>query len=180
MTTARTPKKESIPSAKESSKPELAVCPTCKLELPKAKLKRHKRLTHPRLPRLEILEKSAVKSSSNQSCANCNEQSHETWLFHKTTRGAVFLCSKCKPKVLKHSFSPQALERRRVASLKATLRELKERKSKLPPGTIDMDLVNSIFEVEESINRPAMRQKKWSPVLSGSFEGGKRRWIFIA
>lgn len=154
---------------------EAVQCPTCGLELQRKKLKQHKQRVHPPLPKLMILEKATRKSSQIRTCANCGDQGKETWHFERTTRGPTNLCLTCKAKILKISFSAEAIETRRIDSLKATLKELRERKAKLPANTMDANLINSIFELEDAIKRRPAFKRTWSPVLPGSFEGGKRR-----
>ena len=162
-------------STQKKSRNDLVQCSACGLELLRKKLKKHRRSAHSSLSKLMILEKTGKKSPVIRACTNCGVQSEDAWIFERSTRGPVAICSKCKPKLLKISFSAKAIEARRLASLKVTLKELKDRKAKLPVATIDKDLINNIYEVEESIKRGPQMPKRGSPILPGSFGSGKRR-----
>ncbi len=154
---------------------ETVRCPKCGMELPRKKLKKHKRSNHAPQRELMILNKAATKSQQKGACANCGAQVQDTWLFERTTRGPVCLCAPCKKKILTYSFSAEAIEKRRIASLKATLQELRQRKAKLSADTVSSQLAKNIVELEEAIRRPPEPKRIWSPVLPGCFEGGKRR-----
>lgn len=154
---------------------EIVRCTKCGMELPRKKLKKHKRSNHAPDKELMILDKAATKSREKRACANCGAQGQDTWLFEKTTRGTVSLCAPCKKEILAYSFSAEAIEKRRLASLKATLQELRQRKAKLPADTVDAQLTQNIVELEAAIKRPPEPRHVWSPVLPGCFEGGKRR-----
>lgn len=169
MTQAENPAPTSI-----SRRNELVICKKCGRELPRKKLKKHKQ-THKAEPEIVILDRAAKKSNQMRACQKCGEQHLATWLFERTTIGPTHLCLKCKTKILKTSFSHESIERRRIASLKAALRDLKAQQAKLPPGSIDAELSGRIIDVKQSIERGPRPKASWSPVVSGSFENGKRR-----
>lgn len=154
---------------------EIVRCPKCGLELPQKKLKKHKRNNHAPHKELMILDKAGTKSQKKTACSNCGAQGQDTWFFERTTKGAVSLCAPCKKKILAYSFSAEAIEKRRIASLKATLQELRQRKAKLSADAVDAELAKNIVEVEAAIRRRPEPRHVWSPVLPGCFEGGKRR-----
>ena len=173
---ASNPSPEEMEKAqRKARRNEIVQCTKCGMELPRKKLKKHKRSNHAPHQELMILDKAATKSQKKMACANCGRQGQDTWLFERTTRGAVSLCAPCKKKILAYSFSAEAIEKRRLASLKATLKELRQRKTKLPADTVDAQLTQNIVELEAAIKRPPEPRHVWSPVLSGCFEGGKRR-----
>ena len=174
--TSHNPPPDALEKAqRKARRNEVVRCPKCGLELPRKKLKKHKRSNHAAQKELMILGKEATKSQEKRACANCSAQEQDTWLFERTTRGAIHLCLPCKKKLLAYSFSAEAIEKRRVASLKATLQELRRRKAKLPADAVDTQLATNIIELENAIRRPPQSKRGWSPVLPGCFEGGKRR-----
>jgi DNA-directed RNA polymerase subunit RPC12/RpoP len=154
---------------------ETVKCPTCGFKLLRKKLKQHKQRLHPPLPKLFILDKATRKSTQIRACASCGEQKAATWHFERTTRGPITLCLACKTRILKLSFSAEVIEKRRIDALKGTLKELRERKEKLPKNITDLNLINNIFELQNAIERGPSFKNSWSPILSGSFEGGKCR-----
>lgn len=172
----QTHKSDQIPAVSPSKlrRNEIVKCAKCGLQLPRKKLKKHKQ-THKSQPELLILDRAAKKSPQIRACQCCGEQREATWLFERTTRGPMNLCLSCKTKILKTSFSHESMERRRIASLKSELKDLKVQKSRLPPGTIDSRLSGSIIDVQRSIDRGPLPKTSWSPILPGSFESGKRR-----
>jgi len=173
---ASNPPPESLEKAqRKARRNEIVRCPKCGMELPQKKLKKHKRSNHAPQKELMILDKAATKSQQKRACANCGAQGQDTWLFERTTRGAVSLCAPCKKRILTYSFSAEAMEKRRLASLKATLQELRQRKAKLSADAVDAQLAKNIVELEEAIRRRPEPRHAWSPVLPGCFEGGKRR-----
>lgn len=157
-----------------SRRNEIVNCTKCGLQLPRKKLKKHKK-THKAEIEIVILDRATKKSNQIRACQNCGEQHTATWLFERTTKGPLHLCIGCKTKILKTSFSHESIERRRISSLKTALKELKAKQAKLPPGTIDAKLAGSIIDIKKSIERGPKAKKSWSPIISGSFENGKRR-----
>ena len=155
-------------------KNDMVSCTKCGLQLPRKKLKKHKK-SHKALPKLEILSRSSEKTTQIRACQSCSEQCTATWFFERTTRGPLHLCKECKTRILKASFSHDAIEKRRIESLKSELRDLIVQKSKLPPGTIDPRLSGSIIDIKKSIDRGPVPKATWSPILPGSFGNGKRR-----
>ena len=160
---------------KKPHRNDIVKCQECSLELPRKKLKKHKLSAHSHQSKLMILNKVSIKSSKVRACSNCGIQVEDTWIFERTTRGVVNLCLSCKSRILKSSFSAKGMEKRRLISLKATLHELRERKAKLPANVLDIELSKNIMELEKAIKRPSQPKNIWSPVLSGSFEGGRRK-----
>lgn len=164
-----------LSAPKKAHRNGIVKCQKCSLELPRKKLKKHKLSTHTPQKELMILNKVATKSSQIRACANCSAQGEDTWVFERTTRGVVNLCLSCKTRVLKLSFSSKGVEKRRLISLKATLQELRQRKAKLSANIIDIELSKNIKELEDAIKRPSQPKNIWSPILPGSFEGGKHK-----
>lgn len=161
--------------SKKAHRNDIVNCPKCGMELSRKKLKKHNSSAHTSKNELMILNKAAIKSSQIRACAKCGVQGEDTWVFERTTRGIVNLCLFCKTRILKFSFSAKGIEKRRLISLKATLEELRQRKTKLSANIIDTELSKNIKELEDAIKRPSQRKNTWSIILSGSFEGGKRR-----
>lgn len=175
MNSSNSSPKDSEKEQKKAHRNEIVRCTKCGMELARKKLKKHTRSNHSPQNELMILDKAGTKSPYKRACTNCGSQNQDTWLFERTTRGVVSLCEPCKKKILAYSFSAVAMEKRRIASLKTTLHELRQRKGKLPAGTTDPQLLQNIVELERAIKRPKKPKTVWSPVMSGSFEGGKRR-----
>lgn len=153
---------------------EMVSCDICKVELRRKELAKHKRLVHHVGVPLILNTRSGAKSSARRACSGCNAQNMETWLFPKSSRGPVYLCATCKAHYIKYSFSHEALEKKRVAALKATLRELREKRRNQPPDSVNLELRKAIVDVEIAIKTPTPK-RTWSPVLPGSFGSGKRR-----
>lgn len=140
MTNSNLPPRDPQREQKKAHRNEIVRCPKCGMELPRKKLKKHKHSAHAHQNELMILDKGATKSLHRRACANCGVQGENTWLFERTTRGAVNLCLPCKTRILRFSFSAEAIEKRRLASLKATLQELRQRKAKLSANAVDVEL----------------------------------------
>lgn len=165
----------SKPIEKPKFRNQVVSCEICKLELQRKHLVKHKRVVHHVGVPIILNTKSATKSPILRACAACGGQNVETWLFQNTSRGPIYLCATCKRHHIKNSFSHEALEKKRLVALKATLTELKERRRNLPAESISLELRTSIVELEIAINRPPTPEYKWSPILPGSFGSGKRR-----
>lgn len=162
------------PSEKLKFRNEMVFCDICNAELRRKELAKHKRLVHHIGVPLILNTRSGAKSSARRACSGCNAQNMEAWLFPKSTRGPVYLCATCKVHYIKHSFSHDVLEKKRVAALKATLRELKVKRRNQPQDSVSLELRKAIVEVEIAIKTPTPK-RTWSPVLPGSFGSGKRR-----
>lgn len=171
---AQKPDKPSEVNPSNLRRNEMVSCAKCGLQLPRKKLKKHKQ-AHKTQPEIVIIDRAARKSNLTRACQSCGEQSTATWIFERTTRGPIHLCIECKTRILKTSFGRESIEKRRIASLKSELRDLKVQKSKIPPGKIDARLSGSIIDVQTSIDRGPIPENSWSPILSGSFGNGKRR-----
>ena len=154
---------------------EVVSCDICKLELKRKHLAKHKRAVHHVGAPLVLKTKSGTKSPILRACSGCGGQNLETWLFQYSSKGPVHLCAKCKIRYIRNSFSPEAIEKKRLAALKATLGELKQKRNNQPANSISPELRKSIVELEIAITRPPTRKHGWSPILPGSFESGKRR-----
>lgn len=69
----------------------------------------------------------------------------------------------------------QAAEARaQLEGLRSDLKALKLKLRDVPIGVARTDLEKEIKAKEKSIRRAPKPKRKWSPVLSGSFEAGKR------
>lgn len=62
-----------------------------------------------------------------------------------------------------------------LASLRATLKELKGKLREAYTESDQVDLTNKIFACEKAIKKSPKPTRKWSLTLSGSFELGKKR-----
>jgi DNA-directed RNA polymerase subunit RPC12/RpoP len=51
-----------------------------------------------------ILQSKRGTRVSGGQCDECNVKEKVLWKFSKSTRGTVYICSRCKPKVLDRSF----------------------------------------------------------------------------
>lgn len=140
-------------------------------------IKKRKRNRAARKADLRIIlhSKSCIKLKSPNQCSKCLTENTETWLFHETSKGSINLCATCKRQCIKDSFGHEAQEQKRQSALKATLKELKERRRKLQPGTNDPALKQAIYELEAIIRKGVRPKYTWSPILSGSFGSGKRK-----
>ncbi|MBZ0096039.1 MAG: hypothetical protein K8H75_11830 [Sulfuricella sp.] len=154
---------------------EIVSCEICKLELKRKHLTKHKRIVHHVGAPIILNTKSATKSPTLRACTGCSGQNVETWLFQNTSRGPVHLCATCKRHYIKNSFTHEALEKKRLAALKATLKELKEKRRNQPADSISLELRKAIVELEIAINKPPTPKHTWSPIFPGSFGSGKRR-----
>ncbi len=125
--------------------------------------------------RLTLHSKLCKKSKEPTQCAKCLLKDTDTWLFSETSQGPVNLCIKCKRQCLEISFGHSAQEEKRLSALKKTLKELKERRKKLPPGSDDTTLKQTIYELDTIIKRGPRPKSTWSPILSGSYGSGKRK-----
>jgi hypothetical protein len=66
------------------------------------------------------------------------------------------------------------MENKRLVALKATLNELKEVLRNHPLDSFHPGLKNEIKELEILIKKPPIPKYRWSPILPGSFESGRR------
>lgn len=125
--------------------------------------------------KLSLLSKSCTKSKEPTQCATCRRKDTYTWLFRETSQGPINLCSKCKRQCLENSFGHKIQEEKRLSALKNTLKELEDRRKKLPPEADDTTLKQAIHELSAIIKLGPRSRSTWSPILSGSYEFGKRR-----
>lgn len=153
---------------------ELVSCDICKIELLRKHLAKHKRTAHNFGVPLILNTKLGIKSPILRACSECTKQNVETWLFQNTSRGPVSLCAACKSHFIKNSFSREALDKKRVVALKATLKELTAKLRNQPIDTIHPGLKKEIAELKISIKTSPTPKHRWSPVLPGSFGSGKR------
>lgn len=154
---------------------ELVSCDICKIELLRKHLVKHKRTAHNVGVPLILNTKSEIKSPTLRACSGCSKQNVETWLFQNTSRDPVSLCATCKSYHTKNSFSREALEKKRLVALKATLKELIVKLRNQPIDTIHPGLKKEIAELKIAIKKSPTPKHRWSPVLPGSFGSGKRR-----
>lgn len=80
-----------------------------------------------------------------------------------------------KHKQTAHETPSMKMEKRRIESLKNDLKFLKNKRKKLPAGTIDLELIESIAAVQNAISIGPAPKWSWSPILPGSFGNGRRR-----
>ena len=153
---------------------ELVSCDICKIELLRKHLAKHKRTAHNFGVPLILTTRLGIKSPILRTCSECSNQSVATWLFQNTSRGPVSLCATCKSYHVKNSFSREALEKKRVTALKATLNELIVKLRNQSIDTFQPGLKAEIAELKISIKRSPTQKYRWSPVLPGSFGSGKR------
>lgn len=154
---------------------ELVKCKKCNAEFLRKHLNKHSRDAHPAPISIILRSKSCAKSATHGACSDCGMQNKQTWIFEKTSRGTVSLCLPCKQRHLKNSFSHEAMEKKREDNLRASLKELKELQSKHADDSFHPNINKEIADLKELINAPAPPNKKWSPILSGSYGTGKRR-----
>ncbi len=48
---------------------------------------------------LILKQKRGHKADGSFRCAECKQESNNTWLYKKTSLGSVYICEECKPKV---------------------------------------------------------------------------------
>jgi hypothetical protein len=68
-----------------------------------------------------------------------------------------------------------AKSRESLASLRSTLKELKEELRKACTESAQVDLISKISACEKAIKKSPKPTRKWSPTLPGSFESGQKR-----
>jgi hypothetical protein len=173
-------RREANLTAETSEKPkfrnQIVPCNICKQEFKRKHLVKHKLAAHAGFGAPLILNtKAETKSPTFRACFGCNAQNVETWLFKDTSRGPVHLCDKCKRHHIKNSFSHEGMEKKRLMALKATLKELREMLRNQAFITQHPRLKKEILELEIAIQKPPTPRPRWSPILPGSFESGKRR-----
>lgn len=65
-------------------------------------------------------------------------------------------------------------KKRNLAELRSKLKELKTKFAMLSPGPGREALKDEISKIEAAIKKASRPKRQWSPILSGSFESGKR------
>jgi hypothetical protein len=154
---------------------QVIACPKCKQEMKRKHLAKHKREVHKAPAPLVLHTRSCERSPAPGACSGCGMQNQQTWTFSTSSRGKLGLCASCKKKHLRDSFSPEAMEKKRLAGLKESLRELKELQKVHGQDAFHQNIQGEIAELERLIRTPFNPVRSWSPVLPGSFGSGKRR-----
>lgn len=83
---------------------ELVVCEKCGLEMTRANIKRHLEIAHGIGGPFLLISRRGTRVDTPQKCNACGKTKIPVWRYSQSTRGGVFICSSCKPRIFDRSF----------------------------------------------------------------------------
>ncbi len=84
---------------------ELVKCKKCAIKLMRKDMKKHMREAHGILPgSLRLISRRGSRVEGPKDCSACNKSKSPVWRYSESSRGSVFICAACKPRLFDRSF----------------------------------------------------------------------------
>jgi len=161
-----------VNNSKNARRNEVVRCSACGVELARKKLKQHKRNAHTLLQnqdsRKNILKTASPKATIRKIKGELRSDVEKLKDVPLEYQASVYA------KIEREKRAQQDIKRREhLENLKSTVKKLNEELSKTVAASVRVELERKILACNKAIKSAPKPKRKWSPILSGSFESGK-------
>lgn len=158
--------------SKNARRNEIVRCSVCGVELAKKKLKKHKRNSHTQPKSQDSLEKTLKTANLKPTINKIQDELRRDIKQLKDVPLEYQASVYAKMEREKHA--QQDIKRReQLQTLKSTTKKLKEELRKTLTASVRVELERKISACDKAIKNAPKPRRKWSLILSGSFESGK-------
>lgn len=158
--------------SKNAQRNEIVRCPMCGVELARKKLKKHKRNAHTPAQNQDSLEKTLKTANSKPTIRKIKDELRSDI---KQLKGVPLeYQASVYAKMEREKRAQQDIKKQeQLQTLKSTAKKLKEELRETVTASVRVELERKISACDKAIKNAPKPRRRWSPILSGSFESGK-------
>jgi len=161
-----------VNDSKNARRNEIVRCPTCGVEFARKKLKQHRRNAHTPPQNQDSLENTLKTATPKTTIRKIKDELRSD--VKKLKDVPLEYQASVYAKMEREKRAQQDIKRReQVQNLKSTAKKLKEELRKAAAAPVRVELERKILACDKAIKNSPKPRRKWSPILSGSFESGK-------
>jgi hypothetical protein len=157
---------------KRARRNEIIRCSVCGVELARKKLKRHKRNVHTSQQNQNSLEQTLKAANPKSTIRKIKDELRRD--INQLKDVPLEYQASVYSKMEREKRAHQDIKRReQLQTLRSTLIKLKEELRKTLTTSVRVELERKISACKKAIKNAPKPRRKWSPILSGSFESGR-------